>query len=287
MVESCVSEPDHPIAKSQKPANPSRRNLLFVGGAAAAAASAWYIWPTIERLIPRSFSFEPYDNPKGFRRLSAGPVTGDGNVLVDLNDRPTRLNERAAAAVRANLCNALFGRVPVPPGVVPIASFSDYNCPYCRVLSGMLANLEDHYPQGLRVTWYEWPMLGRSSRIMARGALAARRQGKYEEFHHFLMQSRLIATRYYLEELARLKGIDPEVLVADMRSPEVAWDIATSTALAQVFGFRGTPALVVGRTAVAGAIGQSSLKALIRQETCPCYFSFPTNSASFRPCSAA
>lgn len=82
------------------------------------------------------------------------------------------------AAMRADLCNGLFGGPP-PAGVVPIASFSDYNCPFCRVLTERLSNLEERSGGGVRITWHEWPRLGPTSLSAARAALAADMQGAY------------------------------------------------------------------------------------------------------------
>jgi protein-disulfide isomerase len=261
-----VSDQEPPHARPDEAKNPSRRNLLFVGGAAVAAAGAWYGWPALERLIPRSFAFEPYDNPTGFRRFSAGPLTTGADVLFGLDDTPTKGAGLATKAVRTDICTALFGRSPTAQGLVRIASFSDYNCPYCRVLSDILQDIEARSPSKVRITWHEWPTLGRSSQIMARAALAAHRQGAYEAFHTSLMRSRFVPTIDYLRELARNKGIDPTVMSKDMRSSGVAWEFALSSALAKIFGFRGTPALVVERTAVAGAIGRPILQALIELE---------------------
>ena len=101
---------------------------------------------------------------------------------------------------------------------------------------------------------------------MARAALAARRQGGYLRFHHTLMRTRFLPDSGYLADLAKRKGLDPELLLADMRSPEIAWDVARSAAAAALLGFRGTPSLVVGRTAVSGAIGKAELESLIRIE---------------------
>ena len=52
----------------------------------------------------------------------------------------------------------------------------------------------------------------------------------------------------------------------DMDGAAVSRRLAESAALAGLFGFAGTPALVVGRTVVVGAIGEARLRALIARE---------------------
>ena len=193
-------------------------------------------------------------------------MSGSGDVLFGLDKSDAPSASRADIVVQTNLCSSLFGSSPIPQRVVPIAVFSDYNCPYCRVLSGILQEVGEQYYGRVRISWHEWPTLGQSSHKMARASLAARRQGMYMEFHNTLMGTRFVPTLDYLRDLATRKGISPKVLVDDMRGPEIAWEIAISTALAGTFGFRGTPAMVVGRTAVVGAIGRSALQALIERE---------------------
>ena len=261
-----MPESDQPSKLPSDTSKPSRRNLLIVAGAGVAAGAAWFGWPAIERLIPRNFAFEPIPDMPGFRQFAAGQVSGSPNPFVGLDSNNPYNNSKAALSVRRDICGALFGKEPVPPGVVPIASFSDYNCPYCRVLSDTLWDISEASRGKIRITWHEWPTLGLGSRVMARAALAARRQGAYLRFHNTLMRTRFLPDSGYLHELAIRKGIDPDLMLADMKSPEIAWDIARSTALAKEFGLRGTPALVVGRTAVAGAIGRPTLEALIDLE---------------------
>ncbi|MEO1689787.1 MAG: DsbA family protein [Pseudomonadota bacterium] len=147
---------------------------------------------------------------------------------------------------------------------MPIASFSDYNCPFCKVLTQKLAALED--AGGVSVTWHEWPLLGEASMQAAQAALAADAQGAYAAFHKRLMRSRFRPTPEYLREIARSLDIDADRMLSDMASAAVAKRLADTAALSSIFGFPGTPALVVGRTVVVGAISDATLAALVEQE---------------------
>ena len=168
-------------------------------------------------------------------------------------------------AARQDLCGALFGGPP-PAGVVAIASFSDYNCPYCRVLTERLVALDERSDGAIQMTWHEWPLLGPTSVIAARAALAADLQGAYAAFHKRLMRTRFVPTPSYLDVVARDIGVDPIRLLADMKSVAVSERLRVTEAAARIFGFIGTPALVVGRTAVIGAISDVALSKLIDQE---------------------
>lgn len=222
-------------------------------------------WQTAgSRLIdlwPSGFDFEDIPGAPGFRFLEGGSVSGI------LRDPFIGLDSGSAAAlpiedVRPNLCANLFGQAA--PGVVPIASFSDYNCPYCRVLSDRLDSL-DHNP-GIQVIWHELPLLGDRSVFGAKLALAARAQDKYTEVHAKLMGSRFALTDTYIRDLANDIGLSSDELIADMNSEAVTAQLSQSMALAEILGIIGTPALVVGRTVVMGEIGPSRMARLIELE---------------------
>jgi protein-disulfide isomerase len=166
-----------------------------------------------------------------------------------------------------DLCRALFadpGDPVVGDGPVDLALFSDYQCPYCRVLSGLvLARAERG---DVRAVFKEWPVLGPGSVTAARLALAADAQGDFARMHARLMRTAFIPTPDYAREVGEDTGLDPDRLLADMEDPARLAQFERVAALAGAFGFRGTPAMVVGRTVVEGAITEAQLDALIAAE---------------------
>ena len=145
-----------------------------------------------------------------------------------------------------------------------MASFSDYFCPYCRVLTQNLARWHDDGM--ITVSWHELPLLSPFSEQAARTALAAGLQGSYLTFHERLMRSRVIADTEYVRVLAKNAGLDGNQVVEDMHSEAVERKLKTAHQLADCFGIFGTPALVVGRTVVIGSIDPSRLDQLISLE---------------------
>jgi protein-disulfide isomerase len=247
---------------SMRKAGLSRRTVGL--GAAAAAALAYVAAPRIGGLLAPELEFEPMTRPEGFRRIAGGGVSSGFDMFVGIDGEPDPALEGTVAAVRDDLCATLFHAGTGSTDVVPIASFSDYNCPYCRVLTKRLAEIEA--AGGVALSWHELPLLGEASVTAARGALAAARQGAYAAFHERLMTSSFQTTPEYLEALAQSIGVDAERLEADMRSDVVAREILRSRAVARAFGFIGTPAIVVGRTVVQGEIGERTLRRLIARE---------------------
>jgi protein-disulfide isomerase len=244
----------------------SRRAVAF-GGVAAAAGLIWYGPGWVRERIGRTFLFEPLDTPEGFRRIGAAGATSSGaNPLLGLQEARPAVDENALAAVRRDLCGALFGPEPIPRGTVPVASFSDYYCPYCRVLTQELAGLEEELQGRIRVAWHEWPIFGEGSETAAKAALAAAEQGAYVAFHKRMMRSGFVPTPRYVQDLAADIGLDADRLLVDMESAGIAAALVESRALARIFGFPGTPALIVGRTLVVGSIDRATLLALVEVE---------------------
>lgn len=243
----------------------SRRTALL-GGGALAAGLVWYGLPYARRLIPPSFVFKPVPGLSGFRQLDAGDVSQNLDPFAGLSATDAVSRESEFQNLEQSLCEALFGSSPRSSSTVSIASFSDYRCPYCRILTPLLAEWQAANPSENHVEWHEWPMLGEPSLLAARAALAAKKQGAYPEVHERLMRSAFVATPFYLRDTARRLELDADQLLKDMEDPAVTQEIDTSRALAALFGFPGTPALVVGKTAVIGAISESDLYALIDLE---------------------
>jgi hypothetical protein len=113
--------------------------------------------------------------------------------------------------------------------------------------------------------WHELPLLGDASEAAARAALAADLQGAYPAFQARLLRATFQPTDAYLADLGVSLGLDVPRLLADARRGRRppprhlcprggdAWH-------------RATPALVVGRTLVSGAISDDRLDALIALE---------------------
>lgn len=151
-----------------------------------------------------------------------------------------------------------------PEGDVTVVEFFDYNCPYCkRAMAEVQGLLDDD--RNVRLVYREWPILGDGSVYAAKAALAARQQGKYEEFHWALMGLKERAEEASVMRVAEMIGLDIEQLRSDMASPEVQEHIDTSMRLTAALGFNGTPSFVIGENLVPGFVEQEQLEALVEK----------------------
>jgi protein-disulfide isomerase len=149
-----------------------------------------------------------------------------------------------------------------PSGDVTLVEFFDYRCPYCRQVEPFLQALikNDH---GLRVVVKELPILGPASVYAARVALAANKQGKYEQFHAAVMSKRSNLDEATLLRLAEDSGLTLDRLRTDMNSPDVDAEIKRTTEIAKTLRLTGTPAFIVGTELIPGATDLETLQALL------------------------
>ena len=209
-----------------------------------------------------SFEFEP--GPiEGLRTIAGGKVSAGFSPLVGISaNSDARLGE-----VPENLCYALYRRKFWTSDLgVPVASFSDYNCPYCRIQTMELAELSANSSTQFVITWHELALLGEMSELAARAGLAADRQGAYVAFQKKLMTSALLPTPAYLQEIASSIGIDGKRLLSDMQDPQILAVLQSTKDLSKHLRFIGTPGLVIGRTVILGYMTIDRIEELIELE---------------------
>lgn len=151
-----------------------------------------------------------------------------------------------------------------PEGDVVVVEFFDYQCGYCKQVTEPLRRLlqEDG---GVRLVMKEFPILGPASLYGARAALAAARQGRYEEFHWALMANRGQLSEARVLEVADEVGLDIERLKRDLRDPAIEEKLRANYRLAERLEIRGTPAFIVGDNLLPGAVPLERLRQVVAE----------------------
>tara|TARA_B100001971_G_C18073914_1_gene474580 strand:- start:1 stop:621 length:621 start_codon:yes stop_codon:yes gene_type:complete len=189
----------------------SRRSTLAFLGVAAGVVVGFQTLPSLLDRFSGMPEFEPLARPEGFRRISGGSSSsGAFDPFVGLEAKEDGPSADTIAEVEADLCKALYPDAGDDPSIVPVASFSDYYCPYCRVQMRRLADLAEERDSGVAVSWHELPLLGEGSERAAQAALAAKRQGAYIAFQEALWKTAFQPGRDYLLRLSETIGIDGE-----------------------------------------------------------------------------
>ena len=137
-------------------------------------------------------------------------------------------------------------------GDITVTEFFDYNCGYCKKSYPDVAKLIGSDSK-VRVVFKEFPILSKGSEEASRVALAARKQGKYWEFHSAMLESKAQANEASALKIAEKLGLDMAALKIDMDSPEVKAELLSVKDLAAKMGINGTPHFLVGDKSIAGA----------------------------------
>jgi protein-disulfide isomerase len=140
-------------------------------------------------------------------------------------------------------------------GDVTIVEWFDYNCPYCRKLEPELQQVV-HDDGKVRLIWKDWPILGPTSVVATRMALASKYQDKFIKAHEAMMGVSSKLTEPRIKELLSGAGVDMDRLDRDLATNAKAIDaiIARNNAQAEAFGFKGTPSFIVGKFRVPGIL---------------------------------
>jgi protein-disulfide isomerase len=149
-----------------------------------------------------------------------------------------------------------------PAGDVTVVEFFDYRCGFCKRAAGAVAQLQKDDAR-VRVVYKDFPILGETSELAAKAALASRAQGKHQAFHEALLASKGDMTKDTILTVAGEVGLDAKRLEADMINPEWQIVIERNRALAKDLGINGTPGFIVGTELQPGALDLNGLKELV------------------------
>ena len=176
---------------------------------------------------------------------------------------------RARAAIERNqdglLNNKMSPTTGNPDATVTIVEFFDYQCGYCKRVWPMMKNLAKDR-NDLRIVWKEFPILGPNSVTAAHAAMAVDKQGLYKEMHQALMENEEELSYERVETLAAQIGADTERMRHDMKNDGIGNYIKETRILAQEIGISGTPAFVIGKKFIGGAIGKKQMEEIIAEE---------------------
>jgi hypothetical protein len=238
-----------------------RRGLLAFGAVAAMAVAL----PPVLRRLPTDFDFVSLPGLPGFRLLRSGAVSGGPDPFAGLG-----LDGRAFAQAEeftdaGRVCAALFGPMGWTAERLPIAIFTDFNCPYCKELEAQLVALEASGAP-VRLVWHDLPLLGDASLRAARAVLAARILGEEDAARAWLWTHALPPGRAGFRRMAAALVLDAEALQRLADGSQVAGMLSRSLALGSALGLAGTPGTVFGRTLVIGAITPADQERLVALE---------------------
>ncbi|WP_299416959.1 DsbA family protein [uncultured Sulfitobacter sp.] len=160
-----------------------------------------------------------------------------------------------------NQCIAFFDEGS--SNTVPVAMFSDFACPICRVKYDRLTHLAANDPNTFHIVRHQLPLLGLTSAVASRAVLAAELQSQYRAMRARLIRTPAVTDERFITAIAENLDLDADRLLPDMQSNAIDRRLRLTAAFAVVFGFIGTPAFAVGLMVLMGSIQIGSLRKLI------------------------
>ncbi|MCK0166711.1 DsbA family protein [Jannaschia sp. S6380] len=243
-----------------------KRRALLAGGALAVAGWVKGV-PYLASLGQPDFAFEDIPDLPPFRRLQGVGASTPGAAIftgITANESEPETDYELEQFVRTNPCAAFFGEGS--SDTVPVAMFSDFACPICRVMDDRLTDLQESEPETFHIVRHQLPLLGIASATASRAVLAADLQGRYRDMHTRLIRTPAVTDERFIAAIAENLDLDADRLLEDMQSNAIDRRLRLTAAIADVFGFFGTPAFAVGRTVFMGSIQTGSLSKLIADE---------------------
>ncbi len=147
---------------------------------------------------------------------------------------------------------------------ITIYEFFDYNCGYCKLVVKTIMEVlsED---KNINFVFVEFPILSRQSYIVAKAALASKKQDLYNKFHLSLMKIKGRVDQDKVFNTAEKVGLNINQLKIDMNSPDIEKQLTQNREIAKSLGLNGTPAFIIGDTIYSGALDKNNLKKIIKQ----------------------
>ncbi len=131
-------------------------------------------------------------------------------------------------------------------GKVVLVEFSDFQCPFCRLLTDSL-NKVLHTRKDVSVVFHQFPLEGHPfAELAAESSECAARQGAFEAYHDRLFAERDSIGHKSWAAFASAAGVrDTVAFNACVKSGEMAPIVAADKSLGNRLGVTGTPTFII------------------------------------------
>lgn len=193
-------------------------------------------------------------------------ATEGGKCAADILEESRLLD--AATLANTNLYQGIAQGPANAP--VNIVVFGDMQCQFCAKVLATIDQLQEEYPNKLRLVMKQFPLEGHEfAQIAAEATLAANAQGKYWPYHDLLMASQDALSRATIDSVAQQVGIDMTRFTRELNNHTYAAAIAADKAVATTLNVQGTPSFVINGHLFVGARPISDFRTLIDAELGP------------------
>ncbi|HEY0901469.1 MAG TPA: thioredoxin domain-containing protein [Micavibrio sp.] len=125
-----------------------------------------------------------------------------------------------------------------------ITEIMDYRCPYCRAMHDSMSAFVQLHPE-VRVIYRVYPIFKGPSIFEAKMAMAAGKQGRFEEMHNILIRREEPVSIEEKDRIVKELGLDAARFDQDMFSWAATKDLMAASSAVEGLGIKGTPTFVV------------------------------------------
>ncbi|MEP7342304.1 MAG: thioredoxin domain-containing protein [Acidobacteriota bacterium] len=151
---------------------------------------------------------------------------------------------------------------------VTIVEFSDYHCPFCIRVQGVLSQVLARYGDQVKLVYRDMPIdqLHPQARRAAEAAHCANDQGKFWPYHDQLYLSGADVSPEKLKSIAQSSGLDVAAFESCLASGKHRAYIQQSIDGAARLGLSGTPAFLINGRFLSGAQPLEAFVSVIEEE---------------------
>lgn len=204
-------------------------------------------------------------------------------IKVELESRRKfEIYQAALAQLKGKARISIFLQPPVAPEVivsdlgpskgaknaaVTIIEFSDFQCQYCREVTGTIKQVLQNNPNNVRLVFKHMPLSSHSQAFKAaQAAFCAGQQGKFWEYHDLLFGRTYDLSLPALNKYASELGLKSEEFKACLDSPASREAVMRDIYEATKSGVTGTPTFFINGRALRGAGSVEYFQAAIERE---------------------
>jgi NhaA family Na+:H+ antiporter len=160
-------------------------------------------------------------------------------------------------------------RIGPNTAAVKIIEFSDFQCPFCAKLAGLLDEVIAKHPHDVQVVFRNFPLeaIHPHARFAALAAQCAAIQGRFKEYHSFLFNHQdSLGTTPWVVVAERAAVPDTGAFSSCLQSSRSMLQLKADVAAGEALSVNSTPAFLVNRFLVRGVPTALVLEKLIAQE---------------------
>lgn len=150
---------------------------------------------------------------------------------------------------------------------VSVIEFSDFQCPFCRVLASRLDTLRMEFPGEVTIIYRHTPLPIHAHAIeAARASECAADQGKFWELHNALFQNQDSIGRLPWSSFAAMAGVpNPSTFENCVSRVDRHSGLDQDTASAAKLGVHATPTILINEYQLVGAFPLDTLRSYARK----------------------